>query len=111
MRSDTIRRTPASDLEVLLVTSRGKGNRILPKDQVKPGKTAAALVVEELYEEAGARGTIGQALVARCDFPLIEVAKAQQTSKCHLFARGRYDLTDLAGDVSTPAPVVKPSGR
>jgi hypothetical protein len=72
MRSDTIRRTPASDLEVLLVTSRGKGNRILPKDQVKPGKTAAALVVEELYEEAGARGTIGQALVARCDFPLIE---------------------------------------
>jgi hypothetical protein len=86
MRSDTIRRTPASDLGVLLVTSRGKGNRILPKDQVKPGKTAAALVVEELYEEAGARGTIGQALVARYDFPLIESGEGAANERMYILS-------------------------
>jgi 8-oxo-dGTP pyrophosphatase MutT (NUDIX family) len=45
---------------VLQVTSRRKGNWILPKGQVKSGKTATVSVVEEMYEEAGARGTIGQ---------------------------------------------------
>ena len=97
MRSDTIRRTPASDLGVLLVTSRGKGNRILSKDQVKPGKTAAALVVEELYEEAGARGTIGQALVAPVRLPFDRKwRRRSKRANVHLIARGRYDLTDLA---------------
>jgi len=55
------------DLEILLVTSRGKGNWILPKGKVKPGKTAALSAQEEVYEEAGAVGIVDQALVARFD--------------------------------------------
>lgn len=61
------RRMQNGDLEILLVTSRGKGNWILPKGKVKPGKTAALSAQEEVYEEAGAVGIVDQALVARFD--------------------------------------------
>lgn len=61
------RKTEAGDLEILLVTSRGKGNWILPKGNVKVGKSAAVSAAEEAYEEAGARGVIDQALVERFD--------------------------------------------
>lgn len=55
--------TQAGAFEVLLVTSRGKGHWIVPKGKVKPGKTAAGSAEEEAYEEAGASGTIDQAMV------------------------------------------------
>jgi 8-oxo-dGTP pyrophosphatase MutT (NUDIX family) len=61
------RRAQSGDLEILLVTSRSKGNWILPKGKVKPGKTAALSAQEEVYEEAGALGVVDQALVARFD--------------------------------------------
>lgn len=61
--------TATDALEILLVTSRGKGNWILPKGKVKPGKTAAISAQEELYEEAGARGALNQAPVARLEMP------------------------------------------
>lgn len=61
------RRTQSGDLEILLVTSRGKGNWILPKGKVKPGKTAAVSAQEEVYEEAGAHGVVDQPLVTRFD--------------------------------------------
>jgi 8-oxo-dGTP pyrophosphatase MutT (NUDIX family) len=54
------RMTGAGELEVLLVTSRGKGLWILPKGKVKPGKTAAVSAREEAYEEAGAVGSVSQ---------------------------------------------------
>lgn len=63
------RRTANDDLEILLVTSRGKGNWILPKGKVKPGKSAAISAQEELYEEAGARGVIDQGPVALLAIP------------------------------------------
>jgi 8-oxo-dGTP pyrophosphatase MutT (NUDIX family) len=63
------RTTEAGNLEILLVTSRGKGNWILPKGNVKPGKSAAISAQEEAYEEAGAHGIVDQALVARYDLP------------------------------------------
>lgn len=61
------RKAPDGAFEILLVTSRGKGNWILPKGKVKPGKTAAVSAQEELYEEAGARGILDQAIVSRCN--------------------------------------------
>lgn len=80
------RKTPAGDLEVLLVTSRSKGNWILPKGKVKPGKTAAVSAQEEVYEEAGVRGTIDQALVARFDLPLIEVGEGAAVEQMQIFS-------------------------
>ncbi len=64
------RRTHKGGLEILLVTSRGKGHWIIPKGKVKPGKSAAVSAQEEVYEEAGARGTLDQAPLARFDLPL-----------------------------------------
>lgn len=80
------RKTSAGDLEVLLVTSRSKGNWILPKGKVKPGKTAAVSAQEEVYEEAGVRGTVDQALVARCDLPLIEVGEGAAVEQMQIFS-------------------------
>lgn len=59
--------TQAGGFEVLLVTSRGKGQWIVPKGKVKPGTTAARSAAEEAYEEAGASGTIDQAMVTSFD--------------------------------------------
>lgn len=44
------------DLEVLLITSRGRGRWILPKGIVEPGLTAAASAAKEALEEAGVAG-------------------------------------------------------
>jgi 8-oxo-dGTP pyrophosphatase MutT (NUDIX family) len=66
--------TQNGGLDILLVTARGKRRGketwIIPKGKVKPGKSAAISAAEEAYEEAGARGTLDQALVARFDLPL-----------------------------------------
>ena len=80
------RRTLAGDIEVLLVTSRGKGNWSLPKGKVKPGKTAAISAQEEVYEEAGAQGTIDQPLVTRCEFPLIESGEGMAIEHMQIFS-------------------------
>jgi 8-oxo-dGTP pyrophosphatase MutT (NUDIX family) len=80
------RKTSAGDLEILLVTSRSKGNWILPKGKVKPGKTAAVSAQEEVYEEAGVRGTVDQALVTRCDLPLIEVGEGAAVEQMQIFS-------------------------
>jgi 8-oxo-dGTP pyrophosphatase MutT (NUDIX family) len=59
--------TQAGVLEVLLVTSRGKGHWIIPKGKVKPGTSAAASAAQEAYEEAGVIGTIDQAMITSFD--------------------------------------------
>jgi phosphohistidine phosphatase SixA len=49
------------DLEVLLITSRGKGRWILPKGIVEPGLTAAESAAKEALEEAGVEGIMADA--------------------------------------------------
>ena len=44
--------------EILLVTSRGRGNWILPKGWPKKKVSAAQTALEEAFEEAGIRGTV-----------------------------------------------------
>ncbi len=84
------RRTPAGELEVLLVTSRGtsrgKGNWILPKEKVKPGKSAAVSAQEEVYEEAGAKGTLDQALILQCDIPWPDGNAATANKQMQIFS-------------------------
>lgn len=74
------------DLEILLVTSRSKGNWILPKGKVKAGKTAAVSAQEEAYEEAGVHGTVDQALVSRCDWPLIAIGEGLASEQMQIFS-------------------------
>jgi len=74
------------------VTSRGKGNWILPKGKVKPGKTAAVSAQEEVYEEAGARGMINQALIARVDLSVAGKNFASPSEQMQIFAMEVVDL-------------------
>jgi len=52
-------RTSGAGVEVLLVTSTGTGNWILPKGNVDPGNTPAQTAGIEAREEAGVVGTVG----------------------------------------------------
>jgi 8-oxo-dGTP pyrophosphatase MutT (NUDIX family) len=45
-------------LEVLLITSRGKGRWVIPKGNIMKGRTASYAAAREAYEEAGVIGTI-----------------------------------------------------
>jgi 8-oxo-dGTP pyrophosphatase MutT (NUDIX family) len=66
---------PDGRIEVLLVTSRGKGRWILPKGKVKPGLSPSASAAKEAYEEAGVSGRIDSlsiasfAIAAKADAP------------------------------------------
>jgi 8-oxo-dGTP pyrophosphatase MutT (NUDIX family) len=79
--------TQTGGLDILLVTTRGKGrgreNWIIPKGKVKPGKGAALSAAEEAYEEAGVRGTLDQAPVARFDLPM---AGRESSEQMQIFA-------------------------
>ncbi len=46
--------------EVLLITSRGTGQWIIPKGGRMPGVSDAAAAAEEAWEEAGVRGTVAE---------------------------------------------------
>lgn len=59
------RRTGTGDLEILLVTSRGKKHWILPKGKVDQGWSPSEAARAEAFEEAGVFGEIG-------DRPLME---------------------------------------
>lgn len=50
--------TSAGDLELLLVTSRGTKQWIIPKGHRMEGKTASEAAAQEAYEEAGVFGTM-----------------------------------------------------
>lgn len=52
------RRRQDGSLEVLLVTTRGTGQWMVPKGWPIPGKTHSEAAVQEAYEEAGVRGTV-----------------------------------------------------
>ncbi|WP_323716642.1 NUDIX hydrolase [Paracoccus aminovorans] len=51
--------------QVLLVTSRGTGRWIVPKGWPMPGRSLAGAAMQEAWEEAGARGRIGDAEIGR----------------------------------------------
>ena len=52
----TYRRLDGGDLQVLLITSRGRGRWIIPKGVVDLGKDARESAANEAYEEAGVKG-------------------------------------------------------
>lgn len=56
--------TDAHEVEVLLVTSRGKGHWILPKGTVKCGTSAPSSAAREAFEEAGVLGRVEDCPIA-----------------------------------------------
>lgn len=54
-----------SDLEVLLITSRGGRRWLPPKGIVEPGMTAFESAAKEAFEEAGVQGEIGERELGR----------------------------------------------
>lgn len=52
------RRSEEGAIQVMLITSRGTGQWIVPKGGVEPGLGLAASAAEEAWEEAGVRGRI-----------------------------------------------------
>ena len=51
-------RASGNQIEILLVTSRGRGRWIIPKGVIDPGATAVESAGKEAYEEAGIRGRV-----------------------------------------------------
>jgi NTP pyrophosphohydrolases including oxidative damage repair enzymes len=89
------RRTGNGDLEVLLVTSRGKGRWVLPKGWMKPGEQPHEAAEREAFEEAGVTGRpstveIGRflyikrrkkAVPLRCEVTVIPLEVAEEKEK------------------------------
>jgi 8-oxo-dGTP pyrophosphatase MutT (NUDIX family) len=59
------RRRPDGSLEVLLVTTRGTGQWMVPKGWPISGKTLPQAAAQEAYEEAGVRGKTGKEELGR----------------------------------------------
>ena len=55
-------------IEVLLITSRNKGNWIIPKGIIEIGMTPEESAAKEAMEEAGVVGLTGSALVGKYDY-------------------------------------------
>lgn len=55
-------------LEVLLVTSRGSGQWIVPKGKPIPGLSGPDTAAQEAFEEAGVRGVIEQSSIGRFSY-------------------------------------------
>lgn len=80
------RESEAGGIQVLLVTSRGKGNWIVPKGKVNPGTTAAASAAQEAYEEAGVTGKVDQAAIMRVDLPSTHSRSALERKQMQIFS-------------------------
>jgi len=50
------RTSPNNELEILLITSRGRGRWIIPKGVIDPGESAIDSAMREASEEAGIKG-------------------------------------------------------
>ncbi|MBB2169681.1 NUDIX hydrolase [Gluconacetobacter aggeris] len=59
------------DLEILLVTSRGRGRWIIPKGWPIKGMNPAKSAAREAYEEAGVRGSVGSKAIGRIRYDKI----------------------------------------
>jgi 8-oxo-dGTP pyrophosphatase MutT (NUDIX family) len=59
------RRRADGGIEIMLITSRGTGQWIVPKGGMMPGKTPAEAAAIEAWEEAGVRGRIETAEAGR----------------------------------------------
>lgn len=56
-------RERAGGIEILLITGRASGQWIIPKGWPMLARTLAQAAVQEAWEEAGVRGTVGKAPV------------------------------------------------
>lgn len=61
-------RGPEDAPEVLLITSRGTGRWIIPKGWPMPGRSLADAALQEAWEEAGIRGTVGPSEIGRYEY-------------------------------------------
>jgi 8-oxo-dGTP pyrophosphatase MutT (NUDIX family) len=57
------RRKPSGRIEILLITSRQTGEWQVPKGNLEPGLSERESAVKEGWEEAGVKGTPGEAAV------------------------------------------------
>lgn len=55
-------------IDILLITSRNKGNWIIPKGIIEIGMNAEDSAAKEAMEEAGVVGLVGSELVGRYDY-------------------------------------------
>jgi 8-oxo-dGTP pyrophosphatase MutT (NUDIX family) len=74
------RRRADGALEVLLVTTRGTGQWMVPKGWPISGKTLPQAAAQEAYEEAGVRGRTGKEELGR--FPHRKTAFLEGTIDC-----------------------------
>lgn len=88
-------RTGPEGPEVLLVKSLDSGRWILPKGWPMPGRTLAEAAAQEAWEEAGARGTLRAAEIARLSAQ--KRLKSGLDLPCELVVF-RMDDTTLADD-------------
>jgi 8-oxo-dGTP pyrophosphatase MutT (NUDIX family) len=71
-----------SELEVMLVTSRGTRRWIIPKGWPKRGKPPHDAAAEEAFEEAGVVGKVGKRSIG--SFPYDKVLEKGATASCHV---------------------------
>ena len=71
-----------SQLEVMLVTSRGTRRWIIPKGWPKRGKPPHDAAAEEAFEEAGVVGKIGKRSIG--SFPYDKVLEKGARALCHV---------------------------
>jgi hypothetical protein len=102
------RRTHAGELEVLLVTSRGKGNWILPKGKVKPGKSAAGSLrkrsTKKLVQKAPLISRSLSSVISLC----LIAMQTPAAKGADFFVGSQKSGADLARDVSTKTALGKP---
>jgi 8-oxo-dGTP pyrophosphatase MutT (NUDIX family) len=71
-----------SQLEVMLVTSRGTRRWIIPKGWPKRGKPPHDAAAEEAFEEAGVVGKVGKRSIG--SFPYDKILEKGTTASCHV---------------------------
>ena len=55
-------------IEILLITSRGRGRWIIPKGVIDPGRTATESARNEAYEEAGVEGEVNSVALGQYQY-------------------------------------------
>lgn len=71
------RKAGKGKVEVLLITSRGTGRRVLPKGWIDDGEDTAQAAAREAWEEAGVEGTIADKPVGSYDYVKVDDGQIQ----------------------------------
>ncbi|NRB35027.1 MAG: NUDIX hydrolase [Rhodobacteraceae bacterium] len=82
-------------LEVLMITTRGTGQWLLPKGWPMPGKKASQTAAIEAWEEAGVKGRVHPREIGR--FFYLKVIDESQSIPCIVTVHA-IEVTELADD-------------